>query len=89
MTDQSTEMPLHSDALSPDGRVTAISRSGCGAVVNVAPVRGSVGQTGCGAYVAAKHDVVGLTRSAALDCVDQSIRVNIVEPTFKSGAITW
>lgn len=57
-----------------------MERQGSGAVVNNASVGALTGNPGIGAYIASKHGVVGLTRTAALEYVKQGIRVNAVNP---------
>ena len=54
--------------------------AGRGVVVNVASGAGLVGFAGLPAYVASKHGVVGLTRSAAIECAPCGVRVNCVCP---------
>ena len=62
--------------------------SGPRAVVNVASSAGTGAAPGMSAYVAAKHAVVGLTRTAAVDEATAGIRVNAVAPgPIKSGPI--
>ena len=57
-----------------------MERQGSGAIVNNASVGALTGNPGIGAYIASKHGVVGLTRTAALEYVKHGIRVNAVNP---------
>jgi NAD(P)-dependent dehydrogenase (short-subunit alcohol dehydrogenase family) len=68
--------------------IAAMLHSGGGAIVNMASVLGQAGFATAPAYVAAKHGVVGLTRSAALEYGTQGIRVNTVAPGFILTAMT-
>ncbi len=60
--------------------IPAMLQSGGGAIVNVGSTASLCGVAGMSAYVASKHGLLGLTRSAALEYADQGVRVNAVLP---------
>src|SRR5262245_7606100 len=60
----------------------AIQSAGGGAIVNISSILGQVGLRGSSAYVSAKHALVGLTQTAALEYAPRGVRVNVVGPAF-------
>ena len=62
--------------------IPAMLAAGGGSIVNVASVLGTNGFAGAPASSAAKHGVVGLTKTVALEYADTGIRVNSVGPGF-------
>jgi NAD(P)-dependent dehydrogenase (short-subunit alcohol dehydrogenase family) len=59
-------------------QVPAMAAAGGGAVVNNASIGGVKGIPGLAAYVAAKHGVIGLSKSVALEWADRNVRVNVL-----------
>jgi NAD(P)-dependent dehydrogenase (short-subunit alcohol dehydrogenase family) len=90
-TDPVTEQTAESYAATFDTNVLGVLLSmkhelrvmlpqGSGSIVNVSSAYGSVGAPGAAVYVASKHAVEGMTKSAALEVAGTGVRVNVVAP---------
>lgn len=64
--------------------IPPLLKSGGGAIVNLSAVNGLVGIPGLAPYTTAKHGVIGLTQTAALEFAQQGLRVNAVAPGYVS-----
>ncbi|TDB47638.1 SDR family NAD(P)-dependent oxidoreductase [Photorhabdus luminescens] len=71
---------MHSVLYSMKYEIPAMLASGGGAIVNMGSVVSNVGLTGSIAYVATKHALLGMTKTAALEYAKQGIRINAVGP---------
>ncbi|ETR74903.1 short-chain dehydrogenase [Afipia sp. P52-10] len=65
-----------------------LKQGGGGAIVNTASIAGLVGLPKASHYVSAKHGVVGLTKTAAMEYAPDGIRVNCVNPGYIKTPMT-
>jgi NAD(P)-dependent dehydrogenase (short-subunit alcohol dehydrogenase family) len=69
-------------------QIPAMIAGGGGAIVNTSSLAGVIGAPTLGAYVASKHAVLGLTKTAAKEHAAQNIRVNAICPAAVRTGIT-
>lgn len=79
---QVIDVNLHSIFYGMKYEIAAMLKNGGGSIVNVSSILGSVGFEGSAAYVAAKHAILGITKTAALEYSAENIRTNCVGPGF-------
>lgn len=76
------DVNLHGVMYSMKYELEAMLAAGGGAIVNMASILGSVGWSGSLPYVAAKHALLGMTKTTAIEYATRRIRVTAVGPAF-------
>lgn len=79
---QVTDINLNGVCYAMHYQIPVILESGGGAIVNTSSIAGLIGIENLSVYVASKHGVAGLTKSAAIEFGKKGIRINSVHPGY-------
>jgi NAD(P)-dependent dehydrogenase (short-subunit alcohol dehydrogenase family) len=78
--DRVIETNLKGTFYSMRAEIPAITAAGGGSIINLSSIAGQAGFPMGGGYSASKHAIIGLTKTAALECAPAGIRVNVIAP---------
>lgn len=89
--DKTLQVTLYGTFYSMKHEINAMLKTGGGAIVNTASGAGLEGSPNMAPYIAAKHGIVGITKSVALEYGQQGIRVNSIAPgaTITPAIESW